>query len=136
MSGVTRLDQLLRNLNPILNPGTFVFCTVAGLRPELHSEAIGSFKEAEGHTYILPRPVADQHSLSYAGTMAWITLQVHSSLEAVGLTAAVSAVLAEAGISCNVVAAYYHDHLLVPTDRADRALELLKKLSNDQLTVG
>ena len=61
--------------------------------------------------------------------MTWITLDVHSSLEAVGLTAAVSAALAEENISCNVVAAYYHDHLFVPVADAERAMETLMRLT-------
>ena len=90
---------------------------------------LGFFREKEGVTVILPRADADQAGLSYAGTFAWITLTVHSSLEAVGLTAAFSRALAEVGISCNVVAAFYHDHLFVPVADAERALAALRALS-------
>nr|WP_231980396.1 ACT domain-containing protein [Tessaracoccus coleopterorum] len=75
------------------------------------------------------RAVADWEGLGYEGTYAWITLTVHSSLEAVGLTAAVAGRLARAGIACNMLAGAHHDHLLVPTERADEVLLLLAGLS-------
>ena len=82
----------------------------------------------KGLTVVLPRDEADSLGLSYDFVGAWITLQVHSSLEAIGLTAAVSAALTEAKISCNVLAGFHHDHLLVPVADADRALEVLHEL--------
>ncbi len=78
---------------------------------------------------VLPRAEADSLGLSYDFVGAWITLQVHSALEAVGLTAAVSTALTEAKISCNVLAGFHHDHLLVPVADAARALEVLHELS-------
>ncbi|WP_197511421.1 ACT domain-containing protein [Tessaracoccus coleopterorum] len=78
---------------------------------------------------MLRRAVADWEGLGYEGTYAWITLTVHSSLEAVGLTAAVAGRLARAGIACNMLAGAHHDHLLVPTERADEVLLLLAGLS-------
>ena len=75
---------------------------------------------------VLPRLEADKAGLPYSFVAAWITLNVHSALEAVGLTAAVSQALALAGISCNVVAAYHHDHLFVPVSEARRALHILQ----------
>ena len=60
---------------------------------------------------------------------AWLTVQVHSSLEAVGLTAAMSRVLTEHQIPCNVIAGFYHDHLLVPADRVDEAIETILSLA-------
>ena len=71
----------------------------------------------------------DAEGLAYDAVFGWITLEVHSSLEAVGLTAAVSTTLAQAGISCNMLAGYFHDHLLVPVDRLDDALSLLRRLA-------
>ncbi len=79
-------------------------------------------------TVILTREQADGLSLPYSVVCAWITLTVHSSLQAVGLTAAVSRALAEAEISCNVVAAYYHDHLFVPVEDGGRAMVVLAAL--------
>jgi hypothetical protein len=112
-------------MDPVLQSGEFVFVTSPSpvtLRP------MAVVHEAEGITYVLPRGEADDRALTYGFVAAWITLNVHSSLDAVGLTAAVAVLLAEAGISCNVLAGYFHDHLLVPIDRADEALQLLKDL--------
>jgi hypothetical protein len=92
-------------------------------------DLLGFFRENEGMTVILPKSNADDLGLPYSTVFAWITLSVHSSLEAVGLTAAVSHALTEAGISCNVVAAFYHDHLFVPVKDAARAMGVLRKMA-------
>lgn len=129
MSGETDLKKLLQSMQPERNAGEYVFCVLdspmrlAGVTP------LGFFREREGVTAILPRADADQAGLSYAGTFAWLTLTVHSSLEAVGLTAAFSHALSEAGISCNVVAAFHHDHIFVPVADVERALTALRALS-------
>jgi len=68
--------------------------------------------------------------LAYEFVAAWITLQVHSALEAVALTAAISHALTEAGVSANVVAGYTHDHVFVPLERADDAMRALGTLSS------
>ena len=128
MSGETDLKKILQNMAPEKQSGAYVFCTLAHPDEKLAEHVIGYFREKEGITYILTQETADKFSLQYDGLMAWITLQVHSSLEAVGLTAAVSGVLAEAGISCNVVAAYYHDHLFVPLADAGQAVAILQEL--------
>jgi uncharacterized protein len=128
MTGETDLAKLLQNMRPERNPGDYIFCAAdsfeqaAGLRP------VSMFQEKEGITVILSKEQADVMLLSYSVVCAWITLTVHSSLEAVGLTATVSRALAEEGISCNVVAAYYHDHLFVPVEDAERAMEALLAL--------
>ncbi|WEX86170.1 ACT domain-containing protein [Sinorhizobium garamanticum] len=130
MSGETDLARLLAEMNPILREGEYVYCTVQGdTASRLALEPIGTFREAEGLTLILERSQADAAGLAYGPVLRLITLSVHSALEAVGLTAAVSAALTRAGISANVVAAYYHDHILVPAADADRALEALRGLS-------
>jgi len=85
--------------------------------------------EEEGTTYVLAQDAADRQGLAYDFVASWITLRVHSSLVAVGLTAAVSDALAQRGISCNVLAGFHHDHLLVPTWRRDEALEILRGLA-------
>ena len=90
---------------------------------------ISFFKEQEGYTMIVEKKTADEWKLSYQYIAAWITLHVHSSLEAVGLTAAFSKALGDAGISCNVVAAFYHDHIFVDIKDGERAMEVLRKLS-------
>jgi len=129
MSGETNLDQLLRTMAPVRQPGAYVFCTVASLHGLDVSESIGQFREPEGITLILPQGTADRLQLPYAYEAAWLTLTVHSSLEAVGLTAAVAQALAAAQVSCNVVAAYYHDHIFVATRDAEKALEVLRQLA-------
>jgi uncharacterized protein len=110
-----------RDLDPIRRPGEFVFA-VAG--EDVAAEA--TVREDEGLTVVVPRERADALGLEYDFVAAWITLRLHSELEAVGLTAAFSRALAGAGIGCNVLAGFHHDHLLVPADRADEAIELLR----------
>lgn len=130
MSGETDLQRLLSEMKPILLEGDYVYCTVGGDAPSwLALEPIGTFREAEGLTLILERSKADAAGLPHGPVLRLITLSVHSALDAVGLTAAVSAALTRAGISANVVAAYYHDHIFVPAADAKRALEALQELS-------
>jgi uncharacterized protein len=124
MAGETNLEKLLATMRPEMRPGEFVFCCV----DEFLSDAVMCFREAEGVTVILEKGRADELGLNYSYVAAWITLTVHSSLEAVGLTAAFSARLAEAGISCNVVAGYYHDHIFVRSADADGAMVVLEKM--------
>ena len=129
MSGETELAILLRTMDPLLRPGAFVFVTEppAGIPPTVEVEA--TVWEPEGPSFVLRRADADVHGLAYDYVAAWIVLRVHSSLGAVGLTAAVSRALAEAGLSCNVIAGFHHDHLLVPHDEAERALGILRRLA-------
>ncbi|AIG02524.1 acetyltransferase [Pseudomonas fluorescens] len=128
MAGETALATLLRSMSPQLNTGDYVFCTLADHRlPDC--EVIGSFREQEGLTVIVERQQAEQAGLAFEYVAAWITLNVHSALEAVGLTAAFASTLGRAGISCNVVAGYYHDHLFVGRDDAERAMDVLQQLA-------
>jgi hypothetical protein len=123
------LNTLLKTMKPKLNPGDFVFCTIKTLAPIDFQDIVLIFKEQEGFTVIINREIADKLKLSYLFVASWITLTVHSSVEAVGLTAAFSKALADHGISCNVVAAYYHDHIFVSKKDADNAMKILNKLS-------
>ena len=111
----------MTSLDPVRRPGEFVF--VLG---EENVPAEASVREDEGLTLVLARERADALGLTYDFVAAWITLRLHSQLEAVGLTAAFSRALAEAGIGCNVLAGLHHDHLLVPADRADEAIAVLR----------
>jgi len=133
MPGLTDLSELLAHLEPVLREGEFVFASVEGARYGVHAdlEPLGAFVEDEGLTLILERSRAESAGLAFEGVMRCITLTVTSSLEAVGLTAAVAGALAEAGISANVVAAFHHDHVFVPTSEAARALEVLSGLQAD-----
>jgi hypothetical protein len=128
MSGITDIFTLLKHMTPQLHAGEYVFCTVSHPGQIDLQEVIGTFREKEGITLILARETADRLQLPYTYIAAWITLTIHSSLEAVGLTAAFSAALAKAGISCNVIAACYHDHIFVATRDADKAMQALKSL--------
>lgn len=129
MSGITELDKLLRSIRPVLLAPEFVFCTVAGgLREYFQLEPVATCIEPEGLTLVLKKADAQRAGLSFSGSFRQITLTVHSSLEAVGLTAAVSAKLASKGISANVIAAFYHDHIFVPSGQAQLALSALEEL--------
>ena len=120
-SGERDLDTLIRHMNPVLDPVEYVYASTG----DPISEGICSFREAEGITSILPRLDAGRLGIAFTYPCRRITLTVHSSLEAVGLLAAVATILAKHGISVNAVSAYYHDHLFVRTEDAARALELL-----------
>jgi len=131
MTGETDLQNLISQMRPMLDPEPYVFCTFAGknLRELADYDPVGLFCETEGVTAILPLERARELGLAEAEWFRRITLTVHSSLEAVGLTAAVSAVLAENGIPANVVAAYFHDHVFVPEEKAETALAVLRTLA-------
>jgi len=130
MSGELNLVTLLKNMKPVLNYGEYVFCTLSNTEKIDLNKVLGSFKEKEGTTLIIIKEYADLMGFSYTSIMSWISLEVHSSLEAVGLTAAFSKVLADANISCNVVAGYYHDHIFVLKQDAQRAIDLLKSIQS------
>jgi hypothetical protein len=129
MSGETNINSLLKNMTPKLNEGEYVFCTISDMANIPLADIVGLFKEDEGITVILKKETADRLNLSHTYIAAWITLTIHSSLEAVGLTAAFSAALAKQLISCNVVAAYYHDHIFVAKGDAEKAMQVLKDLA-------
>lgn len=126
MSGEINLATLLKNMKPVLNTGEYVFCTVSNSGKIDINNILGTFKEKEGTTLIISKEYADLLGLTYTSVMSWISLEIHSSLEAVGLTAAFSKLLAENNISCNVVAGYYHDHIFVLKKDAEKAIYLLK----------
>jgi hypothetical protein len=128
LTGERDLAALLRGLSPRLNHGCFVYTQVRTGLPAATAPIV-MVREDEGMTLILAQEEADQLDLAYEFVAAWITLEIHSALEAVGLTAAVSQVLTEVGISANVVAGYTHDHVFVPFERADGAMRALATLS-------
>lgn len=129
MTGIQNIDQLLSNMTPELNKGKYVFVSIQNLTSISSDDVICLFRESEGITIILDKNKADELNLTYNFVAAWITLTVHSSLNAVGLTAAFSSELASHGISCNVVAGFYHDHIFVDYNNADKALSVLNQLS-------
>ncbi len=129
MPGETNLEKLLQGMKPELNEGEYVFCIVDTFQRAATLNPVCVFQEKAAVTVILNKQQADDASLPYSVICAWITLTVHSSLEAVGLTAAVSKALTHANISCNVVAAYYHDHIFVPVKDATHAMNVLMNLT-------
>jgi hypothetical protein len=129
MNGEKNLDLLLKTMKPKKNTGDFVFCTVKKTDQIELNDILMTFREEESITLITKKEIADQLGLHYTFVASWITLTVHSSLEAVGLTAAFSTALSSNGISCNVVAAFYHDHIFVDKKDAEKAMELLSDLS-------
>ncbi len=129
MSGEKDLEILLKSMKPEHVSGDYVFCKVEKFENLDWNNVVMLFKEKEAITLILKKEIADQLQLDYSVVMSWITLTVHSSLEAVGLTAAFSKALSEQGISCNVVAAYYHDHIFVNQKDVQKAMEILHSFS-------
>jgi hypothetical protein len=129
---MTPLRTLLQSLAPVLRDGEWVFCSLDPTAAAEHAHAaLASMREDEGTSLVLPRSHAAEVGLPDAPAFRCVTLTVHSSLEAVGLTAAVATALAARGIAANVVAATRHDHVFVPTARADEALAVLRALSDD-----
>ncbi|MEU5920589.1 ACT domain-containing protein [Streptomyces sp. NPDC047141] len=128
MNAERDLTRLLAGMRPELDPGRYVFTTVDGPAPAGLAPVV-TVAEAEGLTLVVRQEEADAAGLAYDYVAGRITLRVHSALDAVGLTAAVAVELASAGMSCNVVAGFHHDHLFVEHDRADEALAVLDALS-------
>lgn len=133
MSGILDLTQLLKNMSPVLQGGLFVFCTFpeSHYGDHAHLEPVVAAVEVEGLTLVIPQAKADQFQIAYEGLYKMITLEIHSSLEAVGLTAAFATKLGEHGISANVIAGYFHDHIFVQADKAELALKALSEFNNE-----
>jgi hypothetical protein len=126
------LQDLIKQLSPTLDSTTYVYCTVARARyGELEKlKPIVSIAELEGLTLVIPLEQAKTEGLDYYRVFRRITLEGHSSLEALGLTSVVTSLLAERGITTNVIAGFYHDHMFVPSDRIEEAMEALKELAS------
>jgi uncharacterized protein len=136
-SGETDLKILIDSMHPELSSEQYVFCTTQRNLKEIaewHPWAI--ITEQEAITVIVRRETADENGLPYESVFRRITLNVHSSLDAVGLTAAVSTKLTRSGISANMVAGYYHDHIFIQNEKADVALHLLSEMAEGQTPQG
>src|SRR5262249_30797034 len=127
MSDGRDLKAVLATLDVAREPGVFVVAKLAD-GDDAPAGARAALREHEGLTVVLPREDAVAAGLPFVFEAAWLTLTVDTSWELVGLTAAVAARLAEAGIPANVLAGYHHDHVLVPVDRADDAIAALRSL--------
>jgi uncharacterized protein len=131
LNGETSLTSLIATMQPELQQGLFVFATLGqGDQPPAGLSPVMTFRESEGLTLILPQAEAERAGIASDFPCRWIALKVHSSLHAVGLLAAITERLSEAGISVNAVSAFHHDHLFVPQDRAVEAMELLATLGS------
>ena len=124
------LQVLLKSMKLEQKSGDYVFCKVEKLENLNLDEIDMIFREQEAITLILKKETADKLNLEYSVVMSWITITVHSSLEAVGLTAAFSKALSENGISCKIVSAFYHDHIFVTKSDTREAMNILNAFSN------
>ncbi|CAE6764537.1 ACT domain-containing protein [Paraburkholderia nemoris] len=131
MNPVSDLSVLLKTLEPALNPGVFVFASVKNGHAIDPAVIVASIREPEGLSVITSETDAAISGLNPLFKCAWITLTVNSALEAVGLTAAFATALGRSGISCNVVAGAYHDHIFVPLESAQTAMRVLQQLQKD-----
>ncbi len=123
--GELDLEKMLASLGVTRRPGVYTFVAVGVPTPGLLAASDAMVVEGELTTLVLPVEAARRAGLPVTIELAWLTLTVESSLDAVGLTAAVSGRLADRDIACNMLAGYHHDHLLVPVARAADAIAAL-----------
>ena len=128
--GERDLTVLQRDIAPELHEETFVYCTFADFEVPSGLQPICTFREREGLTAVVRRDDALRRGFAHQFESRLVTLSVHSSLHAVGFIARVATALAAAGIACNAVAAFHHDHLFVPADRADDAMRILRDIAS------
>ncbi len=133
MDGEHNLTRLRRTMAPRLDDRCFVYCCVPDFAIPAGLTALGTFREDEGLTLVVDKRDAERCGLTYVFESRLITLTVHSALDAVGFLALVTGRLAAAGIACNAMAGYHHDHLLVPVARAEEAMAALHALASDRV---
>lgn len=127
--GEKNLEKLVKSMQPALLPDEYVFCHNLPKNILDSVDAVMIFNETEGQTAIIRLSDALKLNLQYEFRCKQITLNIHSNLNAVGFLATITTKLASLGISVNAVSAFYHDHLFVPSDRANEAIDTLTKLS-------
>ena len=134
MSGETNLNELLRTLSAKLIDGVYVFATVPdGAVPENLTPRM-MFREEEGTTLVLLQPEAEASGLDFEFPCRMITLDIHSSLEAVGFIARIATELAKHDMGVNPVSGFFHDHLFVPYGREQDAMKILQQMAKDAQT--
>jgi len=128
--GIVSLTDILESLSGLLYAENYVFVTIKSsqLKTLRLDEVFAVINEEEAATLIIETSKKENWTKEALPEFARITLNVHSALHAVGLTAAVSTALAKAAISCNVLAGYYHDHIFVQKDKAKEALNIINAL--------
>ena len=132
MKGESNLKKLIMNMKPVAIPGEYVFCTIKENQLGDVKNPLLVFRESEGVTAIISKAVAERNGILYDSIWGLISLTIHSDLEAIGFLSVITTHLANAGISVNVVSAYFHDHLFVPYDRVNEAVTLLSELSDSE----
>ena len=126
MNPLSNLNELVRNMKPVLHPEKYIFCTFPNMSEKLAEfNPVLTFRETEGVTCIITKDTADKNTITYQSVYRMLTLNVHSDLNAVGFIAAVTNELARNNISVNPVSAFYHDHLFVSDEQAESALNIL-----------
>lgn len=128
-SAEKNLNTLRKRMFPTLQDEPYVYCCVPEDQVPVGVRQLATFKEAEGLTLIITRKQAVDANLNWQFECAWITLNVYSSLDAVGFTALISSALGKLDIPCNVVSAYHHDHLFVPFESRMRVMQVLQELA-------
>merc|ERR1712130_502477 len=131
-AGESDLEKLIRTMKPCLMPEVFVFLNLHAnddLPSEIFQKSVFTFKEKEGNTFVLPRSVVERLGYQYEYPCRLISLEVHSSLSAVGFLAVILRHLADQGVSCNVASGFFHDHMFIPDGEEEHVLELLRILS-------
>jgi uncharacterized protein len=126
---ISDLSELLARMQPVLNDGVYVYASIAHSADTRALAPIVTVSEPQGLTVVVREDIAKATALDALARVAWISLHVQSDLQAIGFTAAFSSALGAAGISCNVVAGAYHDHIFVPADLAETAMNTLQAMS-------
>ena len=131
--GETNLDKLLATMSPVLDPQVYVFCTITTPVPvNLESPPRMIFEEDEGTSLIITKEEAEEHSIAFEYPCQRITLNVHSSLDAIGFLARITTHLATRHqLSVNAVAGFYHDHLFIPQDKAQEGMKGLQEVIDE-----
>ncbi len=131
MSGKTDLRAMLQSISVSVRPDRYTVLTIRNdeQTPSLGHGVAAVIEESEGITVVATLDRARREGWPEDFVAAWLTIDVRSSLEAVGLTAAFSRALGRAGIACNIIAAFHHDHILVPHDKSEAAVEVIEALA-------